>query len=131
MAQIQSVLLVDDDRDIRAIAQICLEEVGGLSTSVAAGGREAIRAARSGLPDVILLDMTMPELDGLGTLELLLADPTTADIPVIFMTARVQARDLSRYIDAGAVGVIAKPFDPMTIADEVRAIVGERASTRS
>ena len=123
MDDVRSVLLVDDDDDIRTIGMISLEQVGGLQVTSADGGHAGIAAARRDRPDVILLDMMMPDLDGMGTLQLLLADPETNGIPVIFMTAKVQAHDITDYLDAGASGVIAKPFDPMVLADEVRAIV--------
>jgi CheY-like chemotaxis protein len=123
MEDLGPVLLVDDDPDIRTIAEISLAKVGGLTTILADGGHEAIRRAAADLPSVILLDMMMPELDGLGTLQLLRSDPATSVIPVIFMTAKIQETDISNYIDAGAIGVIAKPFDPMTLAAEVRELV--------
>lgn len=121
------LLLVDDDDDIRAIGEIALAHVGGFDVVLAASGLEAFDVAQRTRPDVILLDMMMPDLDGLGTLELLRANPWTASIPVIFMTARVQHADVDHYLSAGAVAVIAKPFDPMTVASEVRGIV-ERTS---
>lgn len=123
MEEPRSVLLVDDDDDIRTIAEISLAQVGGIPTTLAASGQEGLHLAGVVRPDVILLDMMMPDLDGLATLALLRADPATAHIPVIFMTAKVQRRDTGRYRDSGAIGVIPKPFDPMTLADEVRALV--------
>lgn len=123
MEELRSVLLVDDDADIRTIAELSLARVGGLETRLAGSGHEGVALASTEQPDVILLDMMMPDLDGLATLELLRADPATSSIPVIFMTAKVQQRDIGDYRDAGAVGVIAKPFDPLALADEVRAIV--------
>ena len=123
MNDVRTVLLVDDDADIRTIGAISLEQVGGLAVTMAGSGRDGIDMAREVQPDVILLDMMMPDLDGLATLELLREDPLTASIPVIFMTAKVQQRDVGGYVDAGAIGVIAKPFDPLALAAEVKAIV--------
>lgn len=123
MNDVRTVLLVDDDADIRTIGAISLEQVGGLAVTMAGSGRDGIDVAREVQPDVILLDMMMPDLDGLATLELLREDPLTASIPVIFMTAKVQQRDVGGYVDAGAIGVIAKPFDPLALAAEVKAIV--------
>ena len=124
-----SVLLVDDDDDIRTIGVISLEQVGGLETRVASSGRDGVASALAERPDVILLDVMMPDVDGLGTLELLRADPATATIPVIFMTAKAQKSDVATYLDAGAIGVITKPFDPMSLADDVRALLAQVAST--
>ncbi len=125
MAGALYVLLVDDDEDIRAIGAIALEQVGGLTTATAANGPEALVGGRTEQPDAILLDAMMPGLDGPATLARLRADPATAHIPVIFLTARVQQQDVSGYLEAGAAGVIAKPFDPLSVADEVRAIIAE------
>ena len=123
MNDVRTVLLVDDDADIRTIGAISLEQVGGLEVSMASSGRGCIAVASELQPDVILLDMMMPDLDGLATLALLREDPKSASIPVIFMTAKVQQRDVGGYLDAGAIGVIAKPFDPLSLATEVKAIV--------
>lgn len=128
MSELETVLIVDDDDDIRTIGTISLGTVGGMSVRQASSGPEGASMAREEGPDVILLDMMMPGLDGLGTLAELRADPRTAEIPVIFMTAKAQSRDLPQYLAAGAIGVIAKPFDPMTLAEEVRALVAAAAS---
>lgn len=113
------VLLVDDDPDIRTIGQIALEVVGGLSVVVAASGAEAVAAVRSAPVDLVLLDVMMPGECGPEVLEAL--RPLTA-APVIFLTARVQPEDVAGYRRAGAAGVIAKPFDPMTLATEIRRV---------
>ena len=123
---IQKVLLVDDEADIRTIGEICLSRVGGWRTALAAGGAEALALALSEQPDVILLDVMMPEIDGPETLRRLRADARTAHIPVIFLTARVQRADLREYVAMGAVGAIPKPFDPMRLAADVTRLVGAR-----
>lgn len=123
MTDVQNVLLVDDDRDLRTIGEMALSSVGGLTVRCAASGVDALRMAREELPDVILLDVMMPGLDGPSTLEELRADPVTRDVPVIFMTAKIQSHEIARYRQLGATGIIPKPFDPMTLADEVRRIV--------
>jgi len=117
---LEKVLIVDDEDDIRVIAEISLRTVGALETVVASSGAEGIRRAREEQPDLILLDVMMPGMDGPQTLERLRADGTTASIPVIFMTARVQKHEIDTYLDLGAIGVLAKPFNPMELATEVR-----------
>jgi len=120
---LSKVLLVDDEPDIRRIGQISLEHVGRWKVVQANSGREALGLAASEQPDVILLDVMMPELDGPGTLARLREVPATADIPVIFMTAKAQPHEVAGYRALGAAGVIAKPFDPMTLPGEIRTIV--------
>jgi CheY-like chemotaxis protein len=120
---ITSVLLVDDEDDIRTIGQISIEDVGGWRLFQASSGAEAVEVAAREQPDVILLDVMMPGMDGPTTLEQLRTNASTARIPVIFMTAKVRSDEVPKYATAGAAGVIAKPFDPMTLPDEVRGIV--------
>ncbi len=126
--RLRSVLLVDDDADIRQIGAIALGAVGGLEVLEAQGGLEALQMAREHHPDVILLDVMMPDLDGPMTLAELRRDPVTQGVPVIFLTAKVQASDVQRYISMGAKGAIAKPFDPMTLAGQVRGMLGQTLS---
>lgn len=120
------VLHVDDEPDIREVAALSLELDGDMSLTSAASGGEALDLLRGDLrPDVILLDVMMPELDGPGTLERLRELPGHERTPVIFMTARAQTSELSRYIALGAVGVIVKPFDPMSLAASVRGALAD------
>jgi CheY-like chemotaxis protein len=121
--QLQRVLLVDDEPDIRRIGQVSLQAVGKLEVQLASSGAEALSLARARRPDAILLDVMMPEMDGPACLLLLRADEQTRDIPVLFMTAKVQTQEVDRYLALGAVGVIRKPFDPMTLANDVRALL--------
>jgi CheY-like chemotaxis protein len=120
---IRKVLLVDDEADIRKIASLTLKHVGGWDVVVAASGREAVEAAARELPDVILLDAMMPDMDGPATFEALRANAKTAAIPVVFVTARLREDERERITRLGAAGVIAKPFDAMRLSDEVRRIV--------
>jgi len=113
------ILIVDDEDDIREVAHASLELIGGWRVLTAAGGEEAVARAVEDRPDAILLDVMMPGVDGPATLAMLRADPATAAIPVVFLTAKVQAADRRRLADIGARGVIAKPFDPMTLASQV------------
>lgn len=116
-------LIVDDERDIREVARLSLELVGGWIVDVADCGADAIDQARTLVPDVILLDVMMPGIDGVATLHALLQDPATRHIPVIFLTAKAQVGERRRLEEAGVCGLIAKPFDPMSLADEVGAIL--------
>jgi CheY-like chemotaxis protein len=114
------VIYVDDESDIREVASMALELDPAFEVRTCPGGREAIAMARSWNPDLILLDVMMPGMDGPMTLEELRRDVTTQDIPVVFITARTQARDVERFLQLGGAGVISKPFDPMALAEDVR-----------
>jgi len=118
-----TVLLVDDDDDIRTIGRIALQDVGGFRTLVASGGKEALAVACADVPDVVLLDVMMPGMDGPATLQALRNAPETAHVPVIFLTAKVQRPEVERYLALGALGVLPKPFDPMTLHEEVRRLL--------
>ena len=100
-----------------------LEAVGHFETAVAASGKEGIDLARADRPDLILMDMMMPGMDGLTALAELRSIPDLKDIPVLFMTAKVQRSEVAFYVEKGAVGVIQKPFDPMTLPSEIRKIL--------
>jgi len=117
------ILHVDDEPDIREVVEISLGLDPELSTRCCASGQEALGVAADWAPDVILLDVMMPVMDGAATLTRLRQDPLTAGIPVVFMTARAQSRELDLFRSLGAVGVIPKPFDPMTLAASVRAYI--------
>ncbi len=121
--KIEKVLIVDDDEDILAVAQLAARKIGKWDVTLARSGQEALEEARETLPDVILLDVMMPGLDGTTTLAKLREDPATASIPVIFLTAKVQSHEIERYQELGALGVIRKPFDAMALPDEVRRLV--------
>jgi CheY-like chemotaxis protein len=117
------ILLVDDEVDIRKVAKLSLEAVGGHSVVLADGAVEALLLAATERPDLILIDVMMPGMDGPTAVKELRKDPTLANIPVIFMTARVQRTDTEHYRSLGAVGVIGKPFDPMTLPDEIKRLL--------
>lgn len=119
------VLCVEDDPDIRALMELALATVGGLRVTACGSGSEALALAPQLQPDIVLLDVMMPELDGTETLRRLRADPRTAALPVLFVTAKVQVHEVEAYRQLGAAGVIAKPFDPMTLAAEVRRYLGD------
>jgi two-component system OmpR family response regulator len=128
---VKKVMLVDDDDDVRLIAQMALRDVGGWPTIAVSSGRLAVALAPTERPDVILLDVMMPDLDGPSVLRQMRMDPVTATIPVIFMTAKARPSEAERFIAVGAAGVITKPFDPMTLAAQVREIVRQYHATRA
>ncbi|MGB3641016.1 MAG: response regulator [Rivularia sp. (in: cyanobacteria)] len=113
------MLIVDDDEDIREIAQLSLEAVGGWQVFTAQSGSEALINAEYKQPDAILLDMMMPDMDGLSTLKKLRANPLTKNIPVIFLTAKDKLLDGDKLAQMGVKGIIPKPFDPMNLALQV------------
>jgi CheY-like chemotaxis protein len=119
------VLLIDDEDDIRRIARLSLSRLGAMEVVDAASGPDGIEKARRERPDAILLDVMMPGVDGGATLARLRADPATAGIPVIFLTAKAMSSELERLRRLGAAGVLIKPFDPATLATEVRALLEE------
>lgn len=116
-------MLVDDEPDIRTIGEMSLSAVGGWEVTSVASGVEALEVAAASAPDLILLDVMMPELDGPATLQKLRDVPQLAHVPIVFLTAKVQRREVERYLELGAAGVIAKPFDPMTLPDQLRRLV--------
>jgi len=122
------ILLVDDEDDIREVAAMSLETIGGWRVSSAAGGDEGIEIARAEQPDAILLDVMMPDLDGPGTFERLRADPLTRDIPVILLTAKAQGADRRSFARLGVAGTLTKPFDPMTLTDQISAILSSEVA---
>lgn len=116
------ILYVEDEPDIRAIAQMALEAVGGFTVIACASGQEALNAAPSSQAELLLLDVMMPGMDGPSTLKALREIPVTASTPVIFMTAKVQAAEVAAYKALGALEVIAKPFDPIELSAQIQTI---------
>jgi len=121
--KIQKILLVDDDSNIQMIAQMGLEDRSDWNLVLASSGREALEKAVNEKPDIILLDIMMPGMDGKETFSKLKEQPTSANIPIIFMTAKVQTHEIETYLKMGASGVITKPFDPMTLSQDICKIV--------
>ncbi len=113
--ELTRILFVEDDPDIQIIASIALEELGGFVIAVCHSGDEAMEQAPDFAPDLIVLDVMMPGMDGPQTLQSLRTLPQTATTPAIFMTAKVQSHEVQQYKDLGAIDVISKPFDPMTL----------------
>lgn len=119
------VLVVDDEEDVRFVAQMSLERGGGMTVVLASSGEEGIARARSEQPDFILLDLMMPGMDGAATFQQLRIEKETASIPVVFFTATAMAPEVQGLKELGAKGVVVKPFNPMTLAAEVAAILME------
>lgn len=116
------ILYVDDDADIRTVACLALEQLGAFTVKPCASGEDALACATDFAPDLVVLDVMMPAMDGRRTLRRMRELPATRSTPVVFMTARTGAEDLACYRELGAAGVILKPFDPMTLCAEVRKI---------
>ncbi len=117
------VLLIDDEEDIREIAQMSLEMTASWEVSVASSGSEGIERAKEIMPDAILLDVMMPDMDGITTFNNLQADPNLQKLPVIFLTAKVQPTE-TRTLQELGMGYISKPFDPLQLASQVAEILG-------
>ncbi|HEV7804852.1 MAG TPA: response regulator [Solirubrobacteraceae bacterium] len=117
------ILLVDDEDDIREVATLSLEMIGGWRVTSASGGDQCFSKALAEPPDAILLDVMMPDLDGPATLHRLQADPRTRDIPVIFLTAKAQSAQHVALARLGVAGTLTKPFDPMKLSDQVHGIL--------
>lgn len=118
----KKILLAEDEPDIRTVAELALESVGGFTVRLCEDGPRALEALPGFAPDLVMLDVMMPGMDGPATLAELRKLPQGKSVPVIFMTAKVQQAEIEGYKKLGAIGVIAKPFDPMTLADTVRAL---------
>ncbi len=116
------ILYVEDEPDIRTVAQMALQAVGGFAVIACASGRDALGAAPQARADLLLLDVMMPGMDGPTTLKALREIPATAQTPVIFMTAKVQAAEVALYKGLGALEVIPKPFDPMELSAQIQRI---------
>ena len=119
---LERVLYVEDNPDLRAIGTFALEDIGGLTVKACASGDEALEAAEIFDPQLVLLDVMMPGMDGPATLLALRRVGRAAQTPVVFLTAKAQPDEIARYREMGAAGVIPKPFDPMTLAALIREI---------
>lgn len=120
MSELQRVLYVEDEPDIQAVAKLALEVVGGLTVQVCSNGDEALAKATDFAADLLLLDVMMPGMDGPTTLGKLRELAAYADTPAVFMTAKVQPSEVAHLKSLGALEVIAKPFDPMSLATTLK-----------
>jgi len=123
MTETLKILYVDDEDDIREIAVMALELDSGIAARSCDSGAGALETATQWTPDLILLDVMMPDMDGPETLARLRQEPATSNIPVVFITARTQSEDIERFMELGATSVISKPFDPMTLAEQARTLL--------
>lgn len=119
---LQRVMHVEDDESIRAVAEIALIDVAGFELLSCDGGQSALAQVVAFAPELILLDVMMPQMDGLQTLAALKTIPSLAQVPVVFMTAKIQQAEKQQYLDAGAVAVIDKPFDPMLLGETLQSL---------
>ena len=121
-----TILCVEDEPDIQAIARMALETVGGFTVETCISGKEAVEKAPGFNPDLILLDVMMPGMDGPDTLGALHRLPGIEGTPAVFLNAKAMPFEVERYKKMGALDVIPKPFDPMTLADQVKEIWNRR-----
>jgi CheY-like chemotaxis protein len=121
-AKLNRIMVVEDDPDVRTVVSLSLSRIGGYTVQMCGSAREALEAAPSFAPDLVILDVMMPGTDGPSTLKALRGIPATAATPVIFMTARAHPREMARYKELGCLDVITKPFDPATLAEAIAGI---------
>lgn len=119
MTHLQRILFVEDDADIREVVRLALEDVGGFASHGCPSGEQALHVIDSFSPDLVLLDVMMPDMDGIKTLHALRQQNSVTHIPVVLMTAKVQPRDMKHYHEIGVFDVITKPFDPMNLPDNL------------
>jgi CheY-like chemotaxis protein len=118
------ILIIDDEEDIREVAALSLETVAGWDVMMASSGAQGLARAIEHQPEAILLDVMMPGMDGPTTFRELRKNPVTAHIPVLLLTAKVQASDQRRFADLGVDAVLFKPFDPMTLSTQIAGVLG-------
>ncbi|MAE43507.1 MAG: hypothetical protein CMF63_00675 [Magnetovibrio sp.] len=122
MTSLQRILHVEDEPDIQEVARLTLESMGGFTVETCGSGQEALDKAPGFAPDLILLDVMMPGMDGPATLRELRKLPEIAETPIVFMTAKAQTHEIEEFKQMGAADVITKPFDPMTLSGQIRDI---------
>ena len=121
---LERILYAEDEPDIQEVASLAIETVGGFTIKICNDGKEAVEQVSGFQPDLLLLDVMMPNMDGPTALREIRKLPGMETIPAIFMTAKVQPTEVAQYKEMGALDVIPKPFDPMTLADTIRQIWG-------
>ncbi|HEY9739194.1 MAG TPA: response regulator [Coleofasciculaceae cyanobacterium] len=118
------ILVIDDEERIQEVIQTCLEILCGWEVLTAGSGKEGLLKAETQPPDAILLDVSLPEMDGFTIFQRLQENPVTHSIPVVLLTAKVQSADRAKFTQLGVAGVIIKPFDPVQLAAQVALAVG-------
>ncbi|MGD0890040.1 MAG: response regulator [Terracidiphilus sp.] len=118
------ILIIDDEDDIRAVASLSLETIAGWEVETASSGSLGLARAIEYQPDAVLLDVMMPGMDGPTTFRALRQNPSTAHIPVLLLTAKVQSNDQRRFADLGVEAILFKPFDPLTLATQISTVLG-------
>jgi CheY-like chemotaxis protein len=118
------ILVVDDEEHLRELVQACLEDLGGWDTLVAGSGEQCLEILKTAQPHAILLDISMPGMDGIAVYDRIQSDPKTRSIPVILLTAKVLPSDRAKFAEMGVTGVISKPIQPVTLTKEVAEILG-------
>lgn len=118
------ILVVDNEPYIQEVAKVCLETVAGWDVLIASSGQECLSQAEAEQPDAILLDVMMPDMDGMATFQKLQENPLTKSIPVILLTAKIQSSDRRRYAQMGLTAAIAKPFNPLELAGQITDALG-------
>ena len=119
----KQILIVDDEEYLRELIQACLEDLAGWNTLVAASGQECLQILQTEKPNAILLDISMPGMDGFAVYARLRSDPITRAIPVILLTAKVLPSDLTKFTEMGVDGIVPKPFEPTTLMEKVAEIL--------
>jgi CheY-like chemotaxis protein len=119
----KSILLIDDEPNLAQVIAVCLESLKGWKVQIANSGKAGLSIVEALQPDAILLDVMMPEMDGINVFQHLQQNPNTQNIPVILLTAKVQASDHARFAQLNIAGAISKPFEPLQIADQIAALL--------
>ena len=122
MKRLEKILCVEDEADIQTVAKMALETVGGFDVEICGSGEEALQKAPAFCPDLILLDVMMPGMDGVATYRAVRELPEAVDTPIVFMTAKSQAHEVEQLLELGALGVISKPFDPIQLSSQVTSL---------
>lgn len=122
MKELKKILYAEDEQDVQTVVQLTIEAMSDYELKVCCNGKKLLECVEEYSPDLILLDVMMPEMDGPETFRHLQSGTTTKNIPVIFMTAKAQVHEVETFKDTGALGVITKPFDPMNLCDEIKEI---------
>ena len=121
---VKCILVIDDEQNLCAVIQACLENLGAWEVLTALSGTEGLSIAQTQQPDAILWDVMMPDMDEISLIRDLQTNPATQAIPVILLTAKVESADLAEFAQSGVAGVITKPFEPLTLAEQVASTLG-------